>query len=417
VTLRRIFRLPASGAVCGTPFGPVALPLMLILIVSASPARGHDPSAWGGLFRSRDDGATWMSANRGDFLTGVIALAVSPTDANHLLLGTESGLFRSRNRGRDWTIEAPSVVRGSVFAATFCADGRRALISTGLGILSGEDDKDWRPVPAPPGAAPARAIVSSGEAGGVYLAGWTGLHRSDDWGATWWSAADGFLQEPATALLALRGTPETLYAIVKGQLWATVDWGRSWARQENGLPPGNADVIARDLRQPARLWAAGADRLFRSDDAGANWQRVGPPLPEPNTAVRGIAASEEAIIVTTDRGLYRSVAGVASWALISDNLPAHLEAGPLVPDPTDPATLYAGFSLIPYPELWRRAADRESALARVSVASLAGSVVLLILVALATLAALRWLGGRYYHRSASPVRSTRGVGMRGKRLP
>jgi hypothetical protein len=171
-----------------------------------------------------------------------------------------------------------------------------------------------------------------------------------------------------------------------------------------------------DWQQPARLWAAGADRLFRSDDAGASWWRVGPPFPEPNTAVRGIAASEDAIVLATDRGLYRSVDGVASWTPIIDNLPAHLEAGPLVRDPVDPATLYAGFSLIPYAELWRRAAESESALARVSITSLAASAVLLILVALAALAMLRWLG-RYYSRSTPPARSARDVGAGGRRLP
>ena len=50
--------------------------------------------------------------------------------------------------------------------------------------------------------------------------------------------------------------------------------------------------------------------------------------------------------------------------------------------PADADTLYAGFSLIPYAELWRRAASGEGALARVSLASLTGGVVLLALLAL-----------------------------------
>ena len=413
MTRRRSFRLPAPAR--GRLFKPAALPLVLILIISAGPAQGHDPSAWGGLFRSRNAGATWMSANRGHYLSGAMALAVSPIDPNHLLLGAESGLFRSRNGGRDWTIEAPSVVIGSVFAAAFGADGRRALISTGLGILRGEDDNDWRPVPAPQAAAPARAIVSNGEAGVFYLAGWTGLYRSHDWGVTWSSTADTFPREPATAFLAVRGRHQSLYVIVQGQFWASIDGGRSWTRRGDGTSPASADALAEDLRQPTRLWAAAADRLFRSDDGGANWQRLGRPLPEPNTTVHGIAASEEAIVLTTDRGLYRSVDGAVSWTPIIDNLPAHLEAGPLVRDPIDPDTLYAGFSLIPYPELWRRAADRESALARVSLTSLAGSVVLLMLVALAALAALRWLG-RFYPRSAPSTQTARSVGT-GRKIP
>jgi photosystem II stability/assembly factor-like uncharacterized protein len=375
---------------------------MLPLVLSLSPAQGHDPSAWGGLFRSRDDGATWMSANRGQFLSGAIALAVSPTDANHLLLGTESGLFRSRNAGRDWTIEAPLVVRGSVLAAAFSADGRQPLISTGFAIFRGTDDEDWQPLPAPRGAVPARAILASG-AGGFYLAGPTGLYQTETGGTSWSSAGDGF---PATALLAVPGTPGILYAIVQSRLWASVDGGRSWARRGSGLLLAHIEAFAADLQQPALLWAAAADRVFRSNDAGESWQAVGPPLPEPNTAVHGIAASERAIVLTTDRGLYRRIDDSSGWTPVTDNLPAHLEAGPLVRDPIDPATLYAGFSLIPYLELWRRATEHESAFARVSAASFAGSIVLLVLIAVAALGLLRWLG-RYYSHSVPATRSAR----------
>jgi photosystem II stability/assembly factor-like uncharacterized protein len=389
-----------------------------LLLLWASPAQSHDPSAWGGLFRSRDQGTTWVSANPAGFVSGAIALAISPTDVNHLLLGAESGLLRSRNGGRDWTVEVPSVVLGSVFAVAFAADGQRALASTALGIFRNEAENNWRPISAPHGAAPARAIVRSGEKGRVYLAGWAGLFRTDDWGASWSSAADGLPNEPATALLVVHGSPEVLYAIVHGGIWASADGARSWASRGAGICPANFDALAVDSKHPARLWAAGGDRVFRSDDAGASWQGVGRPLPEPNTTVHGIAASEEMVVVTTDRGLYRSVDGGKSWTLIIDDLPAHLEAGPLVRDPLDPATLYAGFALVPYSELWRRAADREGAFARVSVASLAGGAVLLILVALGALAALRWL--EHYYRA--PMRSapaTRILGHRrmGKTLP
>jgi photosystem II stability/assembly factor-like uncharacterized protein len=387
------------------------LPLALLLALSAGPALGHDPSAWGGLFRSRDHGATWGSANRGPYLSGAIALTISPVDTNHLLLGTESGLFRSHNGGRDWTIEAPSLVLGSVFALAFAADGQRALVSTGLRILRDEADNMWSGAPAPRGATPARAIVRGSEAGRVYLAGWTGLYRSDDWGASWSNAGDGLPREPATALIVVQGTPETLYAVVQGGIWASVDGARSWMSRGAGIAPASIDALAVDLQHSARLWAAGGDRLFRSDDGGAQWQRVGQALPAPNTIVNGIAGSEEAIVAATDRGLYRSVDGGENWTLLSDNLPAHLEAGPLVRDPVDPATLYAGFALIPYRELWRRAADNEGALSRISGTSLAGGVVLLLLVALGAVAVLRRLG-RHYRPSARSAPPALTVGER-----
>jgi photosystem II stability/assembly factor-like uncharacterized protein len=376
----------------------------MLLLLWAGPARSHDPSAWGGLFRSRDRGATWVSANRGQFVSGAIALAISPTDSNHLLLGAESGLLRSRNGGRDWIIEPPTVVVGPVFSLAFSEDGQQTLVSTGLGIFRGEADNSWRATSTPEGTTPARAILRSGTAGRVYLAGWTGLFRSNDWGAFWSSAADGLPPEPATALLVMDGSPETIYAIVQGGIWASTDGARSWAKRGAGTSASNFEALAADTTQAARLLAAGGNRLFRSDDGAASWLPVGRPFPEPSTTVHGITANEEGIVITADRGLYRTVDDGESWTLITQNLPTHLEAGPLVRDPLDPATVYAGFSLIPYVELWRRAADRDGAFALVSITSLVGGVVFLVIVALGAVAALRCLGS-YYRASGSSTPS------------
>jgi len=383
-----------------------ALALAILLVLWASPARAHDPSAWGGLFRSRDHGATWESANRGRLVSGALALAISPTDVGHLLLGTDSGLLRSRNGGRDWALEVPSVLLGAVFAVAFAADGQRALVSTGLGIFRDETENGWRPVAAPAGAAPARAIVRGADTRRVYLAGRTGLFRSDDWGQSWSTAADGLPDGPTTTLLVVTTPSETLYAVVDGRLWASADGARTWASRAVGMSTISIEALALDSTHPARLWGAGTDRLFRSDDGGASWKPIGRSLPERNTTVRGIAVADESVVVTTDRGLYRSSDGGERWALGIDNLPAHLEAGPLVGDPVDPATLYAGFALVPYSELWRRATEHQGPLAHVGLPSLAGGLAILVVLALGAFAALRMLG-HHYRAAAETVAALR----------
>ena len=371
------------------------LPLALFLALCVSSSRAHDASSWGGLFRSRDYGATWFPANPGRFVSAAIALAISPTDVNHLLLATDSGLLRSRNGGRDWNTEAPTVLAGPVFAAAFATDGQRAIVSTGLSIFRSEAEDDWRQTPVPAGAVPARAIVRGSEAGRVYLAGWTGLSRSDDWGASWSLVTSGLPDGPATALVVASGPPEIVYVIVGGRIWASTNGGDTWLGRTAGIPPINIDVLAVDTNDPALAWAAGADQLFRSNDGGVRWQSVGRPLPEPNTTVRGIAATGNTIVLTTDRGLFRSADRAQRWDFLIENLPAHLEAGPLVRGPVDPATLYAGFAITPYPELWRRVVEGTTALGRINVTSLAGGVIFLMIVALGALVALRRLG-RYY---------------------
>lgn len=387
-------RIPSSRARSPRVTGLLAL---CLLALSPPEARAHDPSAWGGLFRSRDGGATWFPANEGRFVSGAVALAISPTDVTHLLLATDSGLLRSRNGGRDWTVEAPTALLGAVFALAFDKDGQRALASTSLGVYRTDDSVEWRRTPAPDGLAPARSIVAGSAAGRVYVAGFNGLVRSDDWGDSWSTIVEGLPEGPVTSLVVTHGPPETVYAVAGGRLLASADSGRSWQPRDTGLPEGSVDAVALDPREAARLWAAGADRLFVSEDRGATWRPVGRPLVEANTSVRGIAVSISgtAVVLATDRGLYRSVDRGERWELLADNLPVHLEAGPLVGDPVDHSTLYAGFALTPYGEMWRLAAEGGTLLGRLDWVSLTGGAVFLIALGLGAVVLVRRLG-RYY---------------------
>src|SRR5256712_12155356 len=173
-------RSKGSGRSNGGP--AVALPWGVALVLWSSPALAHDPSAWGGLFRSRDDGVTWFLAGPGRFASAAIALAISPTDVDHLLLATDSGLLRSRNGGRDWVLEAPTVLVGAVFAVAFSADGAETLVATGTGVFRGSRGNDRRRAPAPAGASPTRALLRGRGARRAYLAGWGGLFVRRDLG-------------------------------------------------------------------------------------------------------------------------------------------------------------------------------------------------------------------------------------------
>jgi hypothetical protein len=150
-----------------------------------------------------------------------------------------------------------------------------------------------------------------------------------------------------------------------------------------------------------RVWISSASRIYRSDDAGASWQAVGEPLPEAGTSIRGVAADRtgNAVVVTTHRGLYRSADAGRTWALLEDNLPVHLEARPLMRDPSSPETLYAGFSLIPYGELWRTALEGGTLLNRVDMLSLAGGLAFLLLLGVLGVLSARWL----FRRSIRPT--------------
>lgn len=366
---------------------------VLALLMAGATAEAHDPSAYGGLFRTRDFGGVWLNADVGLFLGGAVSVAVNPADPNLLLLGTDSSLLVSRSGGRDWKREAPGKLFGAVFAVTFLPDGKAALCSTPGGIFR-FDNGEWHQASAPPEAAPSRAIALGAEPQRVYLLGRRDLFRSDDAGRTW-TRVEHDLADRAefTALaVAIRDT-ETLYAIADGRVVVSQDRGASWKPRSAGLPEAIIETMAVDARVPGRLWAGSADRIYRSDNGGERWSAYGQPLPEAGTNVRGIAANDDGrtLVLTTHRGMYRSTDGAQSWGQLEGNLPIHLEARPLVRDPSHAGTLYAGYALMPYAEIWRIAVEGGNLLGRIDAINLAGAAAFLMLLCLGGYVLTRWL--------------------------
>jgi photosystem II stability/assembly factor-like uncharacterized protein len=182
-----------------------------------------------------------------------------------------------------------------------------------------------------------------------------------------------------------------LFAVIDGRLWSGSD-ASAW-RALQGLPDGKVESVARDTAHKDRFWAFANDQVFVSDDLGAGWKAHGKPLPDAGTTVRGIAASADGkvIVLSTHRGAWRSKDGGATWYQVESNLPVHLEAGLLARDPHEASTLYSGFSLQPYGEMYRVAELGGSALSQVDSMSLAGAAAFLVLLIVSGSLGVRWL--------------------------
>jgi photosystem II stability/assembly factor-like uncharacterized protein len=351
-------------------------------MLAGAGASAHDPSAYGGLFRSRDLGGTWLNADVGLFLNSALAVAVDPSDSNHLLLGTDLGLMRSRTGGRSWTPEGQGQIIGAVFALAFTADGQSAVCAAPSGVFRYQDGQ-WLRADAPADAAPARGLAIGAVSGRIYLMGRNGLFASDDGGQSYDRVTSALPQSAEITALAVASQPaELLLAVIDGQIMASEDGGGQWQRRAQGLGDMPIDTVALDPASPQRVWSAGADSVYVSDDLGATWRALGQPLPEAGTRVRGVAADAAAmtLVVTSHRGMYRSEDGAQSWTFKEGNLPVHLESGPLVRDPNDQRTLYAVYSLMPFAEVWRTALEGGNLLARVDPVSLAGGLAFLLLM-------------------------------------
>jgi photosystem II stability/assembly factor-like uncharacterized protein len=356
------------------------LPL-LIVALAVGGARAHDASSYGGVFRSRNLGGTWLSADAGLFLNAALVVAIDPQNPAHLLAGTDLGLLGSHNGGLTWAPEAPNHIFGAVFAVTFLRDGERAICAAQSGVFRFEAGQ-WKAALAPEAAIPAKMLVTGASADRIYLLGRDRLFTSGDSGQTFVEVAGPSETSTMTGLAIVRSEPEIIVAVIDGQIMTSEDGGRLWRPRGLGRDGQPVDNVVADTHVPKRVWAAHADRIYASDDLGSSWRTVGRALPEPATTIRGIAANAETtiLVVTTNRGLYRTENSGESWMLKEDNLPIHLEAGPLARDQSDAGVLYAVYSLTPYSEVWRAAIEGGNLLRRLDPISLAGGISFILLI-------------------------------------
>jgi photosystem II stability/assembly factor-like uncharacterized protein len=375
--------------------GRATLWVTCLVPLLAGSASSHDASSYGGVFRSRDLGAAWLNADVGLFLNAALIIAVDPRDSSHLLVGTDLGILSSYNGGRSWVPEARDVIIGAVFALAFSPDGELAVCAAASGVFR-RDQTGWLRAEAPGSAIPARALVAAPTKDRFYLLGRNQLFVSEDGGRTYAVVPALPRMSEMTALVAMPGPADLLAAVIDGRAMISHDGGRAWSNAGFGDAGAPVDTIATDATRAQRIWAAADGQIVVSDDLGSSWRPVGRSLPVAGTSVRGIAASSDAaiLVLSSDRGIYRSEDGGETWAPKEDNLPIHIEAGPIARDPNDVGVIYAVFSLMPHAEVWRMAVEGGNLLARIEPIALAGGLSFCVLLLIGGVVAARHLSGR-----------------------
>ena len=204
-------------------------------MLTSAGAGAHDPSAYGGLFRSRDLGGTWLNADVGLFLNAALTVAVDPRDPAHLLMGTDLGLLRSRSGGRSWTPEGQGQIIGAVFALAFSPDGQSALCAAPSGVFRFQDG-EWTSADAP-------RRRHTGARGCERRCAWPRLpagagpavrerRRRTELSTGWRRRC----REGAeiTALAVATRAEEVLLAVIDGTVMASEDGGKAWRAPRRG---------------------------------------------------------------------------------------------------------------------------------------------------------------------------------------
>jgi hypothetical protein len=236
---------------------------------------GMNISAWtsdSGVFRSTDNGTTWMAENTGLFSAGC---DFAMSGAN-IFAVTSDSVFHSTDNGATWSATSTQLPTGSILPYSFAESGTNLFVGT----------------------------VDNG------------VYRSNDYGASW-TSCPYTLGCPCDGSIAASGTNIFVWTGISSVIFSP-DNGVSFTLPfNNGLPEdADANVLLLAAIGTNVFAATSADGVLRSTDNANNWTGV-PGLPN----FTSFAATGAELFAGTDNGVFLSTDNGASWTPVCIGLP------------------------------------------------------------------------------------------------
>jgi photosystem II stability/assembly factor-like uncharacterized protein len=248
------------------------------------------------------------------------AYALAQDHAGQLYLALAGGgLFLSAD-GETWSrlpmgppsAESPLLRCGAnVLALAVSPDGQDLYVGTaGDGLwVSHDAGASWSSVPRMADEYVSALLVDPEAGAWAYARTLKQVYRSNDRGRTWTPVPDLDRRAYGFAL----GADGAHYIALKGEVARSDDDGLHWMFFDNGLHPGT-DVLdlAMVSRDPARLYAAAWEGFYRSEDRGRTWKRCSEGLG--NVEVDALAWDGQGrLLAGTRMGIYRRAPDADRW--------------------------------------------------------------------------------------------------------
>ena len=329
-------------------------------MIAVSPANQSVIFAGGvGYSRSTNGGASF--SNIGGTHSDHHEIVFDPNNANVLYMATDGGVYRSADNGASWVLQSTGLVATQLYSIGV-SQTNPLLIGGGTqdqGIIRSNGSTDWANTGA--GNEGGFFIVDPNDSDNVYVTPWsTNLRRSTDGAVTWTTILNGLGATPPTVdHLAIRPAHSNhLLCVAGASVFRSTNQGNNWS---NVLTPtGTPRRVAYAPSNNAVAFAAtSTGRVYRSGGAGASATWVepyaaadAPPAGSINAIVVGPSNPDYVVIGYAGAGgpkVYLSEDGGAHWrnaagVLATDALPA-VAVVSLAIHPYSPETIYAATAI------------------------------------------------------------------------
>ncbi|GJL56949.1 MAG: hypothetical protein NPIRA02_40810 [Nitrospirales bacterium] len=210
-----------------------------------------------GVFRSTDGGRTWAERMSGmTEINFVVSLAIDPLKPDILYAGTTGGVYRSKNGTKSWVKVTEGMVAFDAKMASMAMgvnnlaidpnDTRIIYAGTTQGLFKSTNrGNNWTKIGKALGDGYVSAIqLDPTNSSTIYLATSQGVKKSTDGGTTWNVQSSGI---DATSIRSIQLNPQdsrVLYIGTNGGgLYRTTDRGESWTK----LPLTPTSTIAKNI--------------------------------------------------------------------------------------------------------------------------------------------------------------------------
>lgn len=272
-----------------------------------------------GVYRSIDGGENW------DQLSGqenVESLAIDPRDRDRFYVGTWRQGWRTEDGGGTWSqINYGMVLDTDMFAITIDPQNPDNLWVSTCGWVYNTADRGDKWTRYRDGFNNRRIHdieLDPCDRDVVYAGSVAGLYRSEDRGKTWYAVSSEDLVINSIVLHPQR--PDRIIVGIEGDgVYVSDDRARTFTRSSDGLHNLRittivADPVTRDRVYAAVAFGGTASGMYRSDDAGRRWTRISSTrLPEVLTlTIAPEGDAEVRFVAGTDKGFFWSTDG-AEW--------------------------------------------------------------------------------------------------------
>ena len=233
-----------------------------------------------GVFKSTDEGRSWIKTNSGLTSLDVRALAVDPKNPVTVYAATSGGgLFKSTDRGSRWSPANAGLTNTNVQSLALDATNpSRMFVGTwGGGVFKSLDGgQRWNPINSGLASPHIGTVVLDPRRPSVaYAAPYQqGIFRTTDDGATWNAINTGLGQLSVNALAVDPVDTSVLYAGADG-VYKSTNGGGNWTRIVSGLDANSyAYTLVIDPANPLTVYAGCNTGPYKSTDGGSNWTKV-----------------------------------------------------------------------------------------------------------------------------------------------